>query len=80
MRSFEEWIGFQMEQRIGQRKRSLLSSSSFSSCHVTPVLQTLLGEGAQVVLDGQKVVPKRTLASGYKFKYSTIREAIRSLV
>jgi uncharacterized protein len=43
-------------------------------------LQTLLGEGAQVVLDGQRVVPKRTQAAGFRYKYATISEAVRNLV
>lgn len=43
-------------------------------------LQTLLGEGAQVVLDGQKVLPTRTQALGFKYKYASIRDALRNLV
>ncbi|KAA8492408.1 Epimerase family protein SDR39U1-like, chloroplastic [Porphyridium purpureum] len=43
-------------------------------------LQILLGESSTLVLDGQKVLPKRTLESGYKFKYSTIDEAMTEIV
>ncbi|CAG9461846.1 unnamed protein product [Pedinophyceae sp. YPF-701] len=43
-------------------------------------LQTLLGEGAMVVLDGQKVVPAATEKAGYQFKYADIDAAVRNLV
>lgn len=42
-------------------------------------LMTLLGEGASVVLDGQRVMPTRTQAAGYKYKYADIGEALRNL-
>ncbi|KXZ41576.1 hypothetical protein GPECTOR_383g186 [Gonium pectorale] len=43
-------------------------------------LMTLLGEGATVVLEGQRVMPTRTQAAGYRFKYSDIGDALRNLV
>eukprot|EP00798_Chlamydomonas_sp_ICE-L_P004378 gene4378-14503_t len=43
-------------------------------------LQSLLGEGASVVLEGQKVLPIRTQKQGFNFKYSDIGPALRSLV
>lgn len=43
-------------------------------------LKTLLGEGAQVVLEGQRVVPARAQDAGYKFRYSGVREALKSIV
>ncbi|KAG2424813.1 hypothetical protein HXX76_014235 [Chlamydomonas incerta] len=42
-------------------------------------LMTLLGEGASVVLDGQRVMPTRTQAAGYRFKYADIGDALRNL-
>ncbi|KAG2487483.1 hypothetical protein HYH03_013904 [Edaphochlamys debaryana] len=42
-------------------------------------LMTLLGEGASVVLEGQRVMPTRTQAAGYRFKYSDIGDALRNL-
>ncbi|PNW83260.1 hypothetical protein CHLRE_05g233305v5 [Chlamydomonas reinhardtii] len=43
-------------------------------------LMTLLGEGASVVLEGQRVMPTRTQAAGYRFKYADIGDALRNLV
>ncbi|KAK9806784.1 hypothetical protein WJX72_002731 [[Myrmecia] bisecta] len=43
-------------------------------------LQTLLGEGASVVLEGQKVLPKRAQEAGFQFKYNRVSEALRNLI
>lgn len=43
-------------------------------------LQTLLGEGAIVVLEGQKVLPNNALQAGFSFKYTDINSALRSIV
>ena len=43
-------------------------------------LKTLLGEGARVVLDGQRVLPSRAQDAGYKFKYSEVKEALRNVL
>lgn len=43
-------------------------------------IQTLLGEGASVVLEGQKVVPTRAKEAGFSFKYNTVDEALRSIL
>jgi uncharacterized protein (TIGR01777 family) len=40
----------------------------------------MLGEGAFVLTEGQRVVPERTLATGYVFRYPELAEALRSLV
>lgn len=42
-------------------------------------IQTLLGEGASVVLDGQQVLPKRTEALGFKYKYPTLKAALSAI-
>jgi len=45
------------------------------------VLRTLLGpERAVVATEGQKVIPRATLETGYKFKYPTIKAASKDLV
>lgn len=44
------------------------------------VLEAMLGEGAIVVLQGQQVVPTRTLAQGFYFQYSTIEPALTAIV
>jgi NAD dependent epimerase/dehydratase family enzyme len=43
-------------------------------------LRTLLGEGADVVLQGQRVVPARAQDAGYKFQYSQVGEALRNVL
>lgn len=44
------------------------------------VLRTLLGEFGSVLVDGQRVVPKRLLEAGYCFRFPTLEEALRDLV
>lgn len=43
-------------------------------------LEALLGDGAQVVLQGQQVLPKRTESSGFKFAYSTVKPALEEIL
>ena len=43
-------------------------------------VQVLLGEGAKVVLEGQQVLPTRTLAAGYRFKFSEVAPALRDII
>jgi uncharacterized protein (TIGR01777 family) len=40
----------------------------------------MLGEGAVAITEGQRVLPKRTLATGYVFRHSELDEALGSLV
>jgi uncharacterized protein (TIGR01777 family) len=40
----------------------------------------LLGEGALIVTEGQRVLPERTLATGYAFRYPELDGALRALV
>ena len=44
------------------------------------VLETMLGEGASLVLEGQKVLPKRSIESGFKFGYATVDEALKQVL
>jgi len=37
-------------------------------------------ERAKIMTEGQKVLPKRTLATGFKFDYPTIDAACRAVV
>lgn len=41
-----------------------------------PILQLLLGDGAQVVLQGQRVLPERLQAQGFRFQYPQISAAL----
>jgi NAD dependent epimerase/dehydratase family enzyme len=43
-------------------------------------LTTILGEGASVVLEGQKVLPTRTQSQGFKFQYTEIEPALKNLL
>jgi len=41
-----------------------------------PILQLLLGDGAQVVLEGQQVLPARLQAQGFAFRYPDLSSAL----
>ncbi|MCW6052382.1 TIGR01777 family oxidoreductase [Lyngbya sp. CCAP 1446/10] len=43
-------------------------------------LELLLGDGAKVVLEGQKVLPQQTLASGFKYQYPTLKLALEEIL
>lgn len=43
-------------------------------------LEALLGEGAQVVLEGQQVLPKRTISSGFNYQYPTLKQALAEIL
>jgi uncharacterized protein (TIGR01777 family) len=42
-------------------------------------VQLVLGEGASVVTEGQRVLPTRTLATGYRFRFETIEPAFAAI-
>ncbi len=44
------------------------------------VMKLQLGEGASALLEGQSVVPKRLLESGFTFRFTGIEEAIEDIV
>jgi len=43
-------------------------------------LEALLGEGAQLVLEGQQVLPKRTTSYGFNYQYPTLKQALEEIV
>jgi hypothetical protein len=43
-------------------------------------LQTLLGEGASVVSEGQRVLPGRTQKQGFVFQYPDVDSAMRQIL
>ncbi|GAX38186.1 thylakoid membrane protein ThyD [Nodularia sp. NIES-3585] len=43
-------------------------------------LEALLGDGAMVVLEGQQVMPKRTLDAGFKYEYSDLLPALSQII
>jgi uncharacterized protein len=44
------------------------------------VIEALLGDGAVVVLEGQKVLPERTQATGFSYKYPKVEAALKEIV
>jgi len=43
-------------------------------------LKIIFGEAANVILEGAKVYPEKTLEYGYQFKYNNIEKALRNLL
>ena len=43
-------------------------------------IEALLGDGAVVVLQGQKVLPERTQAAGFSYRYAEAKEALKDVV
>lgn len=43
-------------------------------------LELLLGDGAKVVLEGQKVLPKQTLVSGFQYQYPNLQSALQEIL
>lgn len=43
-------------------------------------LEAMLGDGAIVVLEGQQVLPKRTLADGFEYQYPTVKDALEEIL
>ncbi len=44
------------------------------------ILKLIFTEGSQVLIDGQKVMPKRLLESGFVFRYGSIEAALDDLI
>ncbi|MEJ5351860.1 MAG: TIGR01777 family oxidoreductase [Melioribacteraceae bacterium] len=44
------------------------------------LLKIILGEAANVILEGAKVYPKKTIEYGYKFKFDNLEKALRNLL
>ncbi|XBI50857.1 hypothetical protein VPH35_114203 [Triticum aestivum] len=43
-------------------------------------IKALLGEGATVVLDGQKVLPARATHLGFSYRYPYVRDALKAII
>ncbi|MEH2024929.1 thylakoid membrane protein ThyD [Nostoc sp.] len=43
-------------------------------------IEALLGDGAIVVLEGQQVIPKRTVQTGFEYKYPNLRSALTQIL
>lgn len=44
------------------------------------LLKILLGESAVIVLDGQRATPQKAIENGFKFKYSKLEDALKSIL
>jgi uncharacterized protein len=44
------------------------------------MIKLILGEFGSVLLKGQRVIPRRLLDAGFKFKYPNIEDALRSII
>jgi uncharacterized protein len=44
------------------------------------VLETLLGDGAIVVLEGQQVLPRQTTSIGFKYQYDSLKTALKQII
>src|SRR3712207_5885545 len=42
-------------------------------------IRTLYGDMAEVITEGQRAVPKRTLELGYRFRYTDLDEALKNV-
>jgi NAD dependent epimerase/dehydratase family enzyme len=42
--------------------------------------ELILGEFGSVLLKGQRVLPRRLLEAGFKFRYPDIEEALKSII
>ena len=65
-----------------QFAQSIGSSLNRPACIPTPVvaLKLAMGEMADLIVEGQFVLPKRTLASGFNFKYPDLNPALDSIL
>lgn len=43
-------------------------------------LEALLGDGAKVVLEGQQVLPKKTISYGFNYQYPTVEQALSEIL
>ncbi|MHC5721001.1 MAG: DUF1731 domain-containing protein, partial [Nostoc sp.] len=43
-------------------------------------IEALLGDGAIVVLEGQQVIPKRTVERGFEYKYPNLKSALTQIL
>jgi NAD dependent epimerase/dehydratase family enzyme len=44
------------------------------------MIKLVLGEFGSVILEGQRVVPKRLLENGFVFQYPAIEQALQKIV
>ncbi|TNF53322.1 DUF1731 domain-containing protein, partial [bacterium] len=51
------------------------------SCFAVPgfLVQLALGELGSVLLSGQRVIPEKALKTGYRFKFSDVKDALKAI-
>jgi uncharacterized protein len=65
----------ELSQTMGQvmNRPSWLPVPSFA-------IEALLGDGAMIVLEGQKVLPKRTMQEGFEYQYADLQPALKDIL
>ncbi|KAH7850655.1 hypothetical protein Vadar_001029 [Vaccinium darrowii] len=68
--------------RLGEMCEQLGSAMGRPSWLPVPelALKAVLGEGASVVLEGQKVLPTRAKELGFQFRYPYVKDALRAVL
>ncbi|MDJ0556651.1 MAG: TIGR01777 family oxidoreductase [Microcoleaceae cyanobacterium MO_207.B10] len=68
--------------RMGEFCQDLGSALNRPSWLPVPdfAIEILLGDGAVVVLEGQKVLPKQTQASGFEYQYPNAKAALKNIL
>ena len=64
---------------FSQTAAQVLHRSCFLATPAWP-MRFMLGEQADLLLEGQRVIPRRLLESGFVFKYPRLQEALESLL
>jgi uncharacterized protein (TIGR01777 family) len=66
---------FELGKAIGKvmRRPSFMPAPGF-------MIKLILGEFGSVLLKGQRVIPRRLLDAGFKFKYPNIEDALKSII
>jgi len=67
------------QKQFGQVAARVLHRPCFMPTPAWP-MRLALGEQADLLLEGQRVVPKRLLDSGFDFTYPDLEAALRSVV
>ena len=44
------------------------------------MIKLILGDFGSVLLKGQRVIPRRLLESGFRFRYPDIEEALKNII
>jgi NAD dependent epimerase/dehydratase family enzyme len=65
---------------MSQILAEVLNKPTFMPAVPALLLKLVMGEFGSVLLEGQRVLPKRLLDMGFQFQFSNIREALEDLL